>query len=90
MAIRIWKHLNLCQEKKITSTLWINFSSSSTNLDVNVKKKEIKDELKLLIYIFSGALTPKISKAFLIVVLALSTRISLVSSTSEPMTCCDL
>ena len=48
------------------------------------------DESILLIYIFSGAETPKISKAFLIVVLALSTKISLVSSKSDPITCSDL
>ena len=56
----------------------------------NNEKKKLKDELKLPIYIFSGAQTPKISKAFLMVVLALSTKISLVSSISDPMTCSDL
>ena len=49
--------------------------------------KEKKNEFLQLIYIFWGAGTPKISKAFFKVVLALSTKTSLVSSTSEPITC---
>ena len=54
--------------------------------DVAVKKKKLKMSYPL-IYIFSGAVTPKISKAFLIVVLDLSNKMSLVSSTSELITC---
>ena len=59
-------------------------------LKINFGPAFAREGSKRRSYIISGASTPNMSKAFLKVILDLSTSCSLAPSTSEPITCSDL